>query len=189
MPSVKMLTTPNKHSMHHVHSSLFLLTSHEHTKTLKAPSMQANPTETPPGSEISQAIRNLVISHHQDGKGYKTIGSLLRLPKGTVQTIVRKFKNGVSAPKPRSGRPRVTTESEDRLITREIKKNRRLSAETLQESLAVFHDKDISTQTIRRRIKAEGLNGRAARRKPFISKANKGKRLAYAKNLARGAAQ
>ncbi|KAF0705077.1 hypothetical protein AaE_014664 [Aphanomyces astaci] len=104
------------------------------------------------------------------------------MPRSSVKTIIKAFKStGLLHAAPRSGRPRVTTEHEDRIIVRAVKQNRRLSAETLQETFAIFHDKDISRTTIRNRITAAGLNGRAARKKPFLSKLNRKKRLAFAK--------
>ncbi|RHY49393.1 hypothetical protein DYB28_004948 [Aphanomyces astaci] len=91
-------------------------------------------------------------------------------------------KAGLVYSAPRTGRPPVTTPLEDRIIVRAVKQNHRLSAETLQETFAVFHDKDISLATIRQRIRHTGLHGRVARKKPYLSKANKKKRLDYAKN-------
>ncbi|KAF0742617.1 hypothetical protein Ae201684_002515 [Aphanomyces euteiches] len=74
---------------------------------------------------------------------------------------------------PRSVRPRVTNEYDDREIRREVMKNRRVSAETLQRSFLTLYDKEISLETFRRRIREWGLNGRVAIKKPFISKANR----------------
>ncbi|KAF0736821.1 hypothetical protein Ae201684_006978 [Aphanomyces euteiches] len=59
-------------------------------------------------------------------------------------------------------------------------KNRRVSAETLQRSFLTLYDKEISLETFRRRIRDWGLNGRVTIKKPFISKANREKRLKFA---------
>ena len=37
--------------------------------------------------------------------------------------------------------------------------------------------------TVRNRLKATGLNGRSSRKKPYLSKVHKSKRLAYAKRM------
>ncbi|RHY00626.1 hypothetical protein DYB25_011721 [Aphanomyces astaci] len=89
--------------------------------------------------------------------GYGKIASTLNLSKATVQSIVKAFKKTKETfPQPRSGRPKVTTEHKDRIILRAIKANRRLSAESLKETFEVFHEKDISSDTIRRRIMLSG---------------------------------
>jgi hypothetical protein len=103
--------------------------------------------------------------------------------------MVKAFKTtGSIRVAPRSGRLKITTEAIDRIIARTMKQNRRLSAETMRGNLAEFQDKDIYyvkyvMSTIRQRIRDAGLHGRAARKKPHLSKANRAKRLAYAKKI------
>ncbi|KAH9146664.1 hypothetical protein AeRB84_009474 [Aphanomyces euteiches] len=80
---------------------------------------------------------------------------------------------------PRPGRPRLTTESLDRVIVREAKKYRRASAETIADGLDVYYDTQVSPETVRRRIRETGINGRAAIKKPYLSKANKKKGLDF----------
>ncbi|KAH9148295.1 hypothetical protein AeRB84_008310, partial [Aphanomyces euteiches] len=81
---------------------------------------------------------------------------------------------------PRPGRPRLTTESFDRVIVREAKKDRRASAETIADGLDVYYDTQAPPETVRRRIRETGMKGRAAIKRPYLSKANKKKRLDFA---------
>ncbi len=104
------------------------------------------------------------------------------MPRSSVRTIVLKFKkSGLVINKPRSGRKRITTQREDRLITGIVKHNRFSSALKVKAQMKKDHGIAVSTETVRRRLHEEGLNGRAARAKPYISPKNRIKRLAYAK--------
>ena len=58
----------------------------------------------------------------------------------------------------------------------------RSNAEIIKEELATRYGSSVSGQTIRNRLKEEGLSSRMARNKPFISEINKKKRLEFAKN-------
>lgn len=51
--------------------------------------------------------------------GYGAIAESLLLHKSTVATFIKHFnETGNISPKPKSGRPRVTTQREDRVILR-----------------------------------------------------------------------
>ncbi|KAF0729887.1 hypothetical protein Ae201684P_014424 [Aphanomyces euteiches] len=132
--------------------------------------------------EVSLGLRQRVISKHESGLGYTKIARELEIPRSPVQSLIKSFKKtGNLAPASRTGRQKVTTPEDDREIIREAKKNRRVSAEKIKEGFLVYYDKELSESTIRRQIKTTGMNGRAGRKKPFISKVNRAKRLAYAK--------
>lgn len=128
--------------------------------------------------EYSIDFRQRVVSKHSSGYGYKRIASMLEMPVSSVQSIIAKWKmtNSVST-LPRSGRPRKTCTRTDRLVVRKVMTNRRLSASDLANDLKDSHTADVTPQTIRNRIHDAGLAGRAARKKPFLSPANKKKRL------------
>ncbi|KAH9085146.1 hypothetical protein LEN26_020630 [Aphanomyces euteiches] len=127
-------------------------------------------------------LRLRVLSKHKQGFGYKRIAKELDMAPSSVRNIVIMFKTeGRTTVSPRSGRGRSTTVYVDRLIHREALKDRRASTPTIAKGLEIFHDVIVSEETVRRRLRDFGLNGRAARKKPFISKANRLKRLAFAK--------
>jgi len=112
---------------------------------------------------------------------YSVIASELAIPKSSVGYIVAQYKKRRSiASAPRSGRPQKTTAGTDRMFTREVLHDRKKSALTLSVQLSSSEDVKVSESTIRRRIKAMGLNGRTARSKPFLSKRHKEQRLVYA---------
>ena len=135
------------------------------------------------GSEYSIDLRQKVILLHLDGKGYKKIAQILSMPVPSVQSIVMKFKkNGVVVNLPRSGRLSLLNDRTRKYITRQIRANRRLSPEDLRDDLMDNLQLSVCVQTIRNAPHEKQLFGRAARKKPCISKINKSKRLQYARD-------
>ncbi|KAF4033805.1 DDE superfamily endonuclease [Phytophthora infestans] len=123
--------------------------------------------------EHSRQIRDLCVAKRHDGQTYQAIADGLKLRVSSVKTIVSNAKkNSHTHSLLRSGRPRKTTVRQDRQIVREAKKNRRLSAGKLVSVVEKGHGIALSKQTVRNRIKDEGLNGRAAQKKTFLSKKN-----------------
>jgi hypothetical protein len=62
--------------------------------------------------------------------------------------------------------------------------NRRLTAVDISRELSVSSGVQLHPMTVRRRLAAAGLNGRIARRKPFISAKNRQRRLQWARDHA-----
>ena len=58
--------------------------------------------------EISQDLRNKIVDLHKSGSSLGAISKLLKVPRSSVQTIVRKYKHhGTMQPSYHSGRRRV----------------------------------------------------------------------------------
>ncbi|GBM53841.1 hypothetical protein AVEN_261228-1 [Araneus ventricosus] len=122
--------------------------------------------------ETTISIRKLIIFHHSSGKSVRNVAKLVNLSHSTGQYVIKRFKeeNRIEN-KVRKCRAAKFTESDQGFIIRKFVKNPRLSA--LKVS-AEFNDKfstPISPETVRRVLRAAGLNGRSARRK-FLIKAN-----------------
>ncbi|GBL89087.1 hypothetical protein AVEN_255224-1 [Araneus ventricosus] len=132
--------------------------------------------------DISVDVRSLVISHWKNGKSVRCIGQILKLSKPTVFNIIRRFKKTNSVEnKHRSGRPRTFSESEERWIVRQVHINPRTSAVKLTLKCKSRFWKSVNPETIRNVLKKHKYHGRVPRRKPYISKANRKARLAFAK--------
>ncbi|CAF5223009.1 unnamed protein product, partial [Rotaria magnacalcarata] len=69
----------------------------------------------------------------------------------------------------------------DRVIQRKVKVDRRKSASSVKIDIESELGITISEQTVRRRLHEIGLKGRVARKKPYVNKVNRDKRLEYAK--------
>ncbi|DAZ98321.1 TPA: hypothetical protein N0F65_008907 [Lagenidium giganteum] len=116
------------------------------------------------------------------GNSYQKVADELSMPKSSVATIIRHTKaTGYLMPSSRSGRPRKTSPQLDRIIVRTVKANPRMSANAIVAMLKKDHGVNVAPQTVRNRINESGLNGRASRKKPYLSKKHKRIRLQYAR--------
>ncbi|GBM70086.1 hypothetical protein AVEN_131233-1 [Araneus ventricosus] len=122
------------------------------------------------------------ISRWKNGKSVHCIGQILKLSKSTVFNIIRRFKktNNVEN-KPRSGRQRTFIEHEERLIVRQVHINPRTSAVKLTLKCKSRFRKSVNPETARNVLRKHKYHGRVLWRKPYISKANRKARLAFAK--------
>lgn len=134
-----------------------------------------------PRCEHSSDMRACVVGMRQNGNTFKTIATELGMPLSTVKSIAKKYeKYGSVVNLPRCGRPRVTSPQTDRLITRTVLSDRRLSASSVRKELLLSSGVTVSDQTVRNRLKEQGLNGRVSQKRVFVSPENQKKRLAYA---------
>lgn len=131
--------------------------------------------------DTSIEIRKLVIKHHENGKSYREISNIVNRSRSTVQYIVKRHKiHHRIENMPRNLNRRKLTDHDERKILREVKKNPRISAPKLATKVECEMGKKVSSSTIRRTLKKFNYNGRVARKKPFVSQANKCKRLEFA---------
>lgn len=80
-----------------------------------------------------------------------------------------------------SGRPRSTSHVVDRNIVRASRTNPRLSAVDISKDLSQGSGSMVASWTVRRRLRAAGLNARRPAQKPMVSKKNRAIRLKWAK--------
>lgn len=134
------------------------------------------------GKNTSFDQRQLVIFHFAKGKTNREISELLNIPKSTVGDIIRRYKNEDRIDSvPQNGRPKILSQNDERYIMKKVKIDPRISAPKLKTDLESNLGICVSSETVRRVIRKNGLNGRIARKKPFISEVNKKKRIEFAK--------
>jgi transposase len=129
-------------------------------------------------------IVTLAKSYEKEEKevNYSEIARNVGCSDKTVKAILVKYKNGQSLdPKPRSGRPRITTSADDRAIKYQSVKNRRLTAVDIRRNVLTKDGKHPCVRTIRNRLIEVGLNGRVAAKKPFLKPEHIAARLEWAK--------
>ncbi|MBN3288591.1 TCB1 transposase, partial [Polyodon spathula] len=91
-----------------------------------------------------------------------------------VAKIIKRFEEtGTHEDRTRSGRPRLTSESENKLIRVKSLQNRRLTVPEIQAQLKATRRTDVSTSTAQRRLREAGLTGRIAAKKPLLRVQNK----------------
>ena len=86
---------------------------------------------------------------------------------------------------PLGSRPKTKnyTASIDRIIQRKIKLVHQKSAPTVKAEIEKELGVIVHANTIRNRLHEISLYGRVARKKPYLNKINRGKRIAYAKMM------
>lgn len=133
--------------------------------------------------EISSETRSAIVVLYNEGKSERAIASQLKVSKTCVHhTIVRYKETGSHQGRPRSGRPRATTSSEDNFIVVTSKRNRRLTAPEIRAEVNKTRSDPVSLTTVKRRLRDAKLFGRVVVRKPLLRPQNKKKRMQWALN-------
>ncbi|CAF1237504.1 unnamed protein product [Rotaria sordida] len=102
--------------------------------------------------------------------------------RNTIHSIIVKYKKTKCIGNILGrGRKRKTTICVDKAIQCKIKVDRRKSAPTVRQEIEQELGVVISNQTVRRRLHEIGFYGRVARKKPYVNKVNRLKRLKYVK--------
>ena len=127
-------------------------------------------------------MREEIILLRNKGRSYRQIGADLKLNYSTVRYIIKKREEtGSVENKARSGRPKKLSTRDRRQIVRSVQNKPFTSAQSLANDIASSSGKVVCAQTVRNVLHNVGLHGRTARKKPFISEANREKRLTFAK--------
>ena len=131
----------------------------------------------PHGKELSQDLKNRVVSLHKDGLGYKKIGNRQNLSPNTVARIIQRFS------KTRQGRSKKLNPRARRQVQKLASQNRRRSAAGIAAEIADMGGQSVSTQTICRTLNEIGLHGRRPRRKPLLKLARKKARKQFTQDM------
>ena len=118
--------------------------------------------------EISQDLRKNIVDLHMSGSSLGEISKCLKVPRSSVQTIVRKYKHhGTTQPSYRSGRRHVLSLRDDaKSLVRKVQINPR-TGKDLVKMLEETGTK-VSISTVKRVLYRHDLKGRAARKKPLL---------------------
>ncbi|CAF3806888.1 unnamed protein product [Rotaria socialis] len=115
-----------------------------------------------PKKEHSNDLRTLVIKHYQNDKSPREIAAKTLLPRSSVQYIVDKYKS---------------TKCIGNLFGRDRKRKTAARADRLIQQIALRID------TIRKQSHEIRPFGRVARKKPYVNKITREKRLKFAKEM------
>ena len=120
-------------------------------------------------AQISKEKRQSAITLRNEGQSLRKIARTLQLSVTAVAKTVKRFEQtGTHEDRKRSGRPRVTSKSENKFIRVTSLRNRRLTAPEIQAQLNATRSTDVSTSTVQRRLRDAGLKGRIAAKKPLL---------------------
>lgn len=132
--------------------------------------------------ELSEDVKKIIIDQCRKGKKVSEIAKILNISWSTVKYVINTWKStGTVSYKSRCGRPRKTTTRTDRKIVNTVLKDRRISLPKLGSKLRNELKINVSDFTIRRRLKEAKLNGRVAKKKPFLTKRHISKRKEWAR--------
>lgn len=135
------------------------------------------------GKPIGEELRKIIISSQNAGKSCYKISKELMLPRSTVQSIVQHYKKtGQISCLKKTGRPRMTSDAENRVLKKLIRSNRRARAGELTVQWRDMIHKDVSVDTCKRVLKRMGYSFYTAKEKPLLTALQKKKRFKFARD-------
>jgi len=135
------------------------------------------------GKYLSIEKRQLILKlHGKDGKSYAEIAALVDSPRSTVQTVINRFQyEGRVKNKIKSGRPPALSHGDKLKIKRMVATDPFISASKICGQIALWSQKRVHPETVRRAIADAGYKSRTPRRKPLVCLRNRKKRLDFAR--------
>ena len=121
---------------------------------------------------MSTADRGRAIAWLQDGATQRYVAQRLNVSKKTICSLwIRFLDTGNVTNRPRSGRPRSTTQQEDRYLTKWTLRQRKVTARQVRDHLRTTTGTLIRDQTVRNRLWANNLRPcRSVVRPPLLQR-------------------
>ena len=105
--------------------------------------------------------------------------------RSTVQRLLAKHRaTATTDDRPRPGKPRISTERQDRILIRMSSANPTQVARELRQRWQTEHGVAASTSTVKQRLVDRGLIGRIVVKKPLLSQRHRQTRLQWARERA-----
>ncbi|KAK7098606.1 hypothetical protein V1264_002863 [Littorina saxatilis] len=115
----------------------------------------------PPRRKLSDLDRGRAIGWLQDGVAARQVAQRLAVAPSVIIRLKQRVQaTGRVQERQRSGRPRVTTQREDRFIQRQAMQQRLATANNIRQRLQVTTNTVVGGQTIRNRSHNFGLRAR-----------------------------
>ena len=122
----------------------------------------------------------MIIDLHKSGSSLGAISKCLKVPRSSVQAIVRKYiHHGTTQPSYRSGRRHILSPRDECTLVRKEQINPRTTAKGLVKMLEETGTK-VSISTVKRVLYRHNLKDRSARKKRLLQNHNKKARLRFA---------
>jgi len=133
---------------------------------------------SPQRQRLSDFMKGQIIALHNNGLKPSVIHHQLQIPTTTICSFLQRFKNRNSIDDlPRVGRPRKSSESDDRHVLRLAHIHTRVP----MHQLRVESGSNLSVASIRRRLREEGIRKWRAVKRPRLTPAHVKKRKQWAK--------
>ena len=116
-------------------------------------------------SKESQELRKKIVDLHMSCSSLGAVSKRLKVPRSSVQKIVRKYKqHGTTQPSYHLGRRRFPSPRDERTLVRKVQINPRTSAKDLVKMLEETGTK-VSISTLKQVLYRHNLKGCSARKK------------------------
>lgn len=135
----------------------------------------------PPRRKLSQSDRGRALAWIQDGVSICEVARRLNVSHSVIWRLRQRFQTtGHVEERARSGRPRSTTNREDRFIIRQALQTRTATANTIRRQLRAATHTNVSVQTVRNRLHSQGLHSRRPVVRPRLTPRQRAERHAWA---------
>ena len=129
---------------------------------------------------LTEAQRGLAIALLMQGQRQQQVARHFGVHVSTIERLVRRLREiGRVADRPRSGRPRVTSQRQDRLIRLAHLRNRHLTATETAVNTVGSHNCRNHPKTVRNRLREFGLRARRPNVDLSLSRALRARRMAW----------
>ena len=119
---------------------------------------------------VSNVQKARAIGQIQAGILQQVVAERLGVSPGTITKWKQKFQaTGDVKDRPRTGRPKITTEQQDRYIRVLALQDRRRTSKSIQRSVVRRYKTRVSDQTVRNRLHAAHLRARKPAKKPAMT--------------------
>jgi transposase len=121
------------------------------------------------------------VALSEDGRSVRYIADALGFPRSTVNNVIRRF-NQTGSYKRRlgSGPKRCTDERDDHFMRMRVLRDRGTTSNIVAQRLANVRQTNVSSRTVRRRLKSFGLTSRKPATAPLLLPHHRRARLNFA---------
>lgn len=127
-------------------------------------------------------VKEAIVRAKESGASNRAVAKLFNISHSAVSKVFSRWKNEKQVSrKPKSGRPRKTTDRTERGLVKIVKNDSKKTAVDLVKHAQDQYGLSISARTARRILKRAHLVARSPAIKPLISKKNRIARLAFAR--------
>ena len=129
---------------------------------------------------LTEVQRGQAIALLMQGQRQQQVARHFGVHVSTIERLVRRLREtGRVADRPRSGRPRVTSQRQDRAIRPALPRNRHLTATETAVNTVGSHNRRIHPKTVRNRLREFGLRARRPNVGLPLDRARRARRMAW----------
>src|SRR5436305_2551341 len=133
-------------------------------------------------ARLSIGKRNRIYSLTQEGLSSRHVASRENVAQSTVIRIKQKMEStGYLKNLPKSGRPRIFTGRDERNIVKMLWSGECSTAVDIKKKLKSDYKISVSENTVKRTLRRNGFSSRIKKKKPYLKKTHRQKRLNFAK--------